>query len=88
MYNDKKTLNEIVFATTADPSVFISSFLPKNTTHHKIKAIITKYFKNMTVEEFLAEFNNWRSLPIIADRPYLLQLLKKVDAKIKELKQA
>jgi hypothetical protein len=87
MYNDKKDLNEIAFAPGADPSIFISSFLPTNTTHHKVKAIITKYFKNMTAEEFLAEFNNWRMLPIIADRPYLIQLLKKVNAKIAELQK-
>jgi hypothetical protein len=90
IYNQMKSLGTIHAPLTVTNELF--SFLrkytaPCKTTHHKVKAIIAKYFKDMTIDEFVDAFDNYRVISIIGDKPYFLKLLKKVDAKIAELEK-
>ena len=54
---------------------------------NEIRVIIAKHYKDMTMEEFFRSTDNWIISNIGYAKKYFLQLLKKVDEKVKEFEQ-
>jgi hypothetical protein len=94
--NEIKSLKDISdMNETANTLMFILPLLQEDTNPHQteliekeLEAIINKHFKDVTAADFFNDGDAWAVLAIIDGKQYLTELLKKVNAKIKELQKA